>query len=395
MNSQKIESPKYNSYINDLVQLAIHGLNDLYHESNLEFSERKILNNNIITIKGMNVRYTLINLIGLHKAASNDFTISIKSRIDLKSILRNQITNLSHYESAGDIGLLLWAASLISPDDINTILPKINFGNILNIYNDAKTKNTMELSWLLIGILMASTFNKTFKSSISNLPSKLYQVLRNNYRGNGVFKHISNESLNGKLKNNAGNFADQVYSIYAFVLFSKIMKYEEALLIAEATAQKICELQGNNGEWMWQYSSKNGDVISQYPIYSIHQDALAPIALYSIQAATGKSYEKYIFKGFDWLFKNPLSTDMVCNKHNAVWDGMGPDKTYRKVKSILSNLGIIKNIEYKNLKVFKECSSFHLGWLLYAFAGRVNHANKTQRIDKDKLKIFSLSFSNN
>jgi hypothetical protein len=395
MNSQKIEIPKYNSYVKDLVQLAIHGLNDFYNETNLEFAERKILNGNDITIKGVNVRYTLINLIGLHKAISNDFNISLKTRIDLKSILRNQITNLSFYESVGDIGLLLWATSLISPDDLNIIIPKINFSNILNKFNDARSENTKELSWLLIGILMASTFNKIFKSSISNLPNKLYKVIRNNYGGNGVFKHSANESLNGKLRSNSGNFADQVYSIYAFVLFSKLMKNEEALLIAEATAQKICELQGNSGEWMWHYSVKTGDVISKYPIYSIHQDALAPIALYSIQAATGKSYEKYIFKGIDWLFKNSLNTDLICNKHNAVWDGIGPDKTYRKVKSILSHLGIIKNIEYKNLKVLNECSSFHLGWLLYAFAGRVNHTNNIQKIDEDKLRIFNLNFSKN
>ncbi len=127
--------------IKDLVQLAIHGLNDFYNETNLQFAERKILNGNNITIKGMNVRYTLINLIGLHKAISNDFNISLKSRIDLKSILRNQITNLSFYESVGDIGLLLWATSLISPDDLNIIIPKINFSNILNMFNDARSEN--------------------------------------------------------------------------------------------------------------------------------------------------------------------------------------------------------------------------------------------------------------
>ena len=395
MNSQKIELPEYNSYINELVQLSIHGLNDFYNENYLEFSERKILNNKTATFEGVNTRYTLINLIGLHKAESNNFKISLKTKIDLKTILRNQITNLTYYKSAGDIGLLLWATSLISPDEIHTILPKINFNNILNIYKDARTKTTMELSWLLIGILMASTFSQTFKISICNLPSKLYKLIRNNYGGNGIFGHVSNESLSGKLRSSAGNFADQVYPIYAFVLFSKLMKHEEALLIAEQTAQKICKLQGDRGEWMCHYNVKNGDVISKYPIYSIQQDALAPIALYSIQTATGKNYEKYIFKGFDWLTENSLNTDMVSNEHNVIWDGIGPDKTYRKVKSTLSNLGIIKIIEYKKLKVFKECSSFHLGWLLYAFAGRVNHANNIQENKEDKLRILNLSLRKN
>ncbi len=391
MSSQKIEKPEYKSFINELVEISIHGLNDMYIEDNLEFAEKKILNENILSVEGTNIRYTLINLIGLHKAENNDFNISLKSEIDLKSILRNQTNNLTKYESAGDIGLLLWATSLISPEEIHTILPKINFGNIFNMYKDVRIKMTMELSWLLIGILMASTFNETFKTSIGNLPGKLYKLIRNNYGGNGIFKHSSDDSFNGKLRSAIGNFADQVYPIYAFVLFSKLMKNEEALLIAEETAQKICELQGDDGEWMWHYSVKTGDVLSKYPIYSIHQSALAPIALYSIQMATGKNYEKYIFKGLDWLTKNSLNTDMVCKDHNSIWNSIGPYKTYRKVKSTLSHLGFNSNYEYKNLKVLRECWSYQFGWILYAFAGRLNQSKNISYEYSDDLRILNLS----
>ncbi len=82
------------------------------------------LTDSILSVEGKNTRYTLINLIGLYKAEKNDYNISSKTKIDLKLILSNQINKLSKYESAGDIGLLLWATSLISPEEIHTIFPK-------------------------------------------------------------------------------------------------------------------------------------------------------------------------------------------------------------------------------------------------------------------------------
>ncbi len=97
------------------------------------------------------------------------------------------------------------------------------------------------------------------------------------------------------------------------------MKNEEALLIAEETANAVCELQGDNGEWMWHYNAKSGEVISKYPVYSVHQDAMAPIALYSIQSATSNNYEKYILKGLDWLSNNVLNINMVSEEHCAIW----------------------------------------------------------------------------
>ena len=77
---QTIENPEYQSYLKELVNLSISGLNDLYLDEKLEFSERKILNDNFVKIAGTNRRYTLINLIGLHKAESHDFNISVSRK---------------------------------------------------------------------------------------------------------------------------------------------------------------------------------------------------------------------------------------------------------------------------------------------------------------------------
>ena len=249
----------------------------------------------------------------------------------------------------------------------------------------------MELSWLLIGILMASTFNETFKKLVGNLRLELYKILRNNYGGRGVFKHQSGKSLSRKFRSNIGNFRDQVYPIYAFVLYSQQMKNEEALIIAEETALKICEHQGENGEWMWLYNAKTGKVLSKYPIYTVHQDAMAPMALYAVQQATGINFEKYIFDGLDWLKKTSFNSEILSRKHNAIWQEVGPNKIVRKIKSTLFYLGLNFHYEYKNLKVVKECRSYHFGWLLFALAGRLNHSNNVSNQNNNEFQVFNLS----
>ena len=371
---------KHKVLINKLVNLSITGLTDMFVETELEFASKKKLNGKDLILEGRNTRYTYINLIGLHKAQCNGFNV----KIDLKKVVNSHVKKAEKLEGIGEIGLLLWATALISSEELLRILTKINFENILTSYKDAKNKLTMELSWLLTGVLVASTFNETFKNSIGNLPEKIFRIIRKNYGGSGIFRHQDNNKITGKFRGNIGSFADQVYPIYAFSLFSKLKNNEEALLIATECANTLCSHQGENGEWLWHYDSRNGNVISKYPVYSVHQDAMAPMALFSVQKASGIYYEDYILKGLDWLFENPEKVEMIDSKNNLIWRSIAPPETHRKIKSTLAHLGINTNEEFSNLEVTKECWSYHLGWVLHAFAGR---RTRLDDLESDSLSI--------
>lgn len=372
--------------VDKLTNLAVIGLHDMYIDNQLEFAFKKKLTDRGFVLEGNNIRYTLINLIGLYKAECNGFDI----KIDLKKIIRDKIKNADKLVGVGEIGLLLWATSLISVEDLLKILTKINFQSILENYKDAEMKLTMELSWLLIGLLMASTFSPIFKKSIGNLPEKLYELTRNNYGGSGIFGHQDSKNFSGRFRGNIGSFADQVYPIYAFALFSKLRDNEEASLIATECADTLCDHQGDNGEWLWHYDSRNGSSISKYPIYSVHQDAMAPMALFAVQKCTGKNYENNIYKGLEWLVNNPENASMIDEENNMIWRAIGPSTAHRKLKSTLAQFGFNTNEEYNNIEVTKECWSYHLGWLLHAFAGRGNRFKNQKVNDNFKLKDLKL-----
>lgn len=382
-------SQKNKLLINNLVEIAVNGLNDMFIKSELEFAAKKKLVGNEKILEGRNIRYTLINLIGLYKAKCNGFNV----KIDLKKVVITHLKKAEKFDGVGEIGLLLWATALISPEDLSQILTKINFQNILTSHKDAKNKFTMELSWLLIGVLIASTFNETFKKSVGSLPDKLFRIIRKNYGGSGIFKHQDDNKISGKFRGNIGSFADQVYPIYAFSLFAKLKNNEEALLIANECANTLCNHQGENGEWLWHYDSRDGNKISKYPVYSVHQDAMAPMALFSVQKATGINYEEYIFKGLNWLIENPENAEMIDRKNNLIWRSIAPPVAQRKLKSTLTHLGINTNEKYNKLEVTKECWSYHLGWLLHAFAGRtnINNNNKSDSFTTEKdFKLYNI-----
>ncbi len=383
---------KYTKLLTGLLNLSVQGLEDMYLPEKYEFAMKKKKVNGKVIIEGENLRYSLINLLGLHKAQSHNLPV----KIDLRKIVLHQLGKVDTYTGVGEIGLLLWATALISPEDIKIILPKVNFNNIFETYNDARLGNTMELSWLLTGLLLASTFDENFKKTIGNLPIEIYNKIRKNYGGVGVFRHEAKVSLNGKLRGKIGSFADQVYPIYAFSLYSQQMNNEEALMIAKDCAQKMCDHQGEQGQWMWHYNAETGDVVSKFPVYSVHQDAMAPFTLFAVQKATGINFEEYIYKGLDWLEENnELNANMIDWENNAVWRRIAQPNSKRKTKLLLSLLGINLKDEYNSLEVLYESWSYHLGWILFAFAGRVGTEQNNEKNIPDaknsNLKIFNLN----
>ena len=73
-----------------------------------------------------------------------------------------------------------------------------------------------------------------------------------------------------------GSFADQVYPIQALARLHRSAADPEALAAADAAARVICGAQGAGGQWWWHYDARTGGVVEGYPVYSVHQHAMAP-----------------------------------------------------------------------------------------------------------------------
>jgi hypothetical protein len=186
-----------------------------------------------------------------------------------------------------------------------------------------------------------------------------------------------------------GSFADQVYPIYAFAWAHRAFgsgafaasgasgasgAFAGALEIANSCAENICREQGELGQWWWHYDARTGKAVGKYPVYAVHQHAMAPLALFALADAGGRDSSRPLYLGLEWIYgANELKVDMRDAGENVVWRCIRPGKARRYVDEALAMLNVSpKPKTPKELHVLHECWPYELGWLIYAFAGRAN-----------------------
>jgi hypothetical protein len=312
----------------------------------------------------------MIALLGLHELEKS----GRRSPIEVKQVLLSLLKRTDWISNIGDLGLLLWLTSLVFPDRIGDVCSSLNLELALERYPDAREGKTTELAWFLAGLAHVVLSGSPDVPDLTDEAVKAYKGLEANQGGTGIFGHLTRRgSLAGLLRWHIGSFADQVYPIYALSKLSQAYDIEEAHERALDCADAICRLQGPLGQWWWHYDSTSGQVVRKYPVFAVHQDGMAPLALFAASEVTGRDFSEPVQKGLVWIAgKNELGKDLRDTSIQAIWRSIRPLEEYRMylddVRGVLrlpTNDGPLSN-----LGVLEECRPYHLGWLLYAYAQR-------------------------
>ena len=114
----------------------------------------------------------------------------------------------------------------------------------------------------------------------------------------------------------------------------------EALEAASRCADRLAALQGDQGQWWWHYDWGKGAVVERYPVYSVHQHGLAPMALLELWEAGGPDHRAAVAHGLGWLVRHPeTAADLIADEVGVVWRKVGrrePSKLVRKARSAAS-----------------------------------------------------------
>jgi hypothetical protein len=307
---------------------------------------------------GRSLRYTLICLLGLQRAKAAGLPVPIEPD-ELRGIAMDQIDEPEM--TAGDLALLMWADSRAGMDAMDAI----GFRLHKKLGSHLPDLDGLELSWILIGATEAGAHDlcdQALKRQLSraSAPGRLFA-----HRDSGRRARFP-------------NFATQIYGVLALAVAARHgHAAERALAAACSIADRLIELQRADGGWPWIFDAKRGTLVEPYEVYSVHQDAMAPMALLELSEVTGDDrFREAAIGGLDWIFgQNDLKRSMLDHDEGILYRSIrrkrGFDRALLYANTAMSSLGSAALSDLSGpLEVNPTDRPYHLGWILEAWAGR-------------------------
>jgi hypothetical protein len=370
-NSSLQQSEKMDQSAQRFLALAVRGLERMFDRQRGLFCHSLKRVGNRLVQEGISPRYTMMTLMGLHRWRQNGG----ESSFDIDAILDALLADLNWLDNLGDLGVLLWLCGVVCPDRFAEVERRIEVQTALTRYRGARQRVTMELAWFLTGVSYWGQSIPEKRPQLERLAFATYGELAKNRGEHSFYGHQARSgSIAGIARGRIGSFADQVYPIYALNQFAKAYQHRGAAEQSLSCALGICEAQGSQGQWWWHYDSVSGHVADGYPVFSVHQHAMAPMTLFALGETIQYDFKPWISRGLQWINSgNELAFDMEDASEAVIWRCI-----FRSRRSLGRYLKTgfghpwkqIQDEHPEDLKVLYECRPYELGWLMYAFAGR-------------------------
>jgi hypothetical protein len=266
----------------------------------------------------------------------------------------------------GGVGLALWAASALRAASPLALLLEAGL-TPRGIEKAIPGLTTMEVAWLASGLL--HTDHPQLRPARG---SALKELERRLEPGTTVFRHASAAApWRHRLRGRIANFADQVYPLQAFAFAAIALGDAECRALADRCGARLVAAQGPLGQWWWHHDAATGRVAGRYPVYSVHQHSMAPMALRCLALAGGQDHAAASARGRTWLRANEFGADMVEPTSGVVWRSVERDEgplggRLRHVRMLFDRRATEE--EAPRLRLNREIRPYEWGWLLYATA---------------------------
>lgn len=361
------------AYVQQLRSVAIAALRRMYLPSERLFCFcLRRQPDGSVAVEGVSRRYTAIVLLGL---AGEDESVArqIFGDISSRDVCADLIKASSGWTNLGDVALTLWAARLLNHDDAPAALKRLK-----ELDPVSGPHPTVEVAWSLSAL--AATGGGPRNDSLAQAIAG--RLLRSFNPATGLFPHQPPGVAAAWHRSHVTCFADFVYPVQALSFYGALTHQREALDAAQAGAERACLLQGPAGQWWWHFDVRTGRVVEGYPVYAVHQNSMAPMALFAAQEACGADYRPSIVRGLEWLRESPeINSSLLDRDAGIIWRKVArrePNKLSRGVQALASRL--IPSLRVPGVgrifppdRVDYESRPYHMGWILYAWsAGRIS-----------------------
>lgn len=326
--------------------------------------------------RGISTRYAAITVLGAQYLPEDRQRAVLGGRTaqEFAGLL---VESLPAVTNLGDSALIAWAAAETGHPKLSDALARVE------ALDDAdRPQYTVEAAWVL-SALAAARDTVDVERRFSAARDRL---LRARIGDSPLFPHATGPGLLPWYRAHVCCFADQTYPLQALARAHASGDGDgdpQALAAADACAARICELQGDGGQWWWHYDARTGGVVEGYPVYSVHQHAMAPTALFDLADAGGSDFGAAIRSGLRWMADVPELAGsghrepMILDELGATWRKVyrgDPRKAVRAARGLSTRIapGLrLKALDrvYRPVAVDRECRPYEFGWMLYAWQG--------------------------
>jgi hypothetical protein len=346
-----------------LRKIALSSLARMYRSEPGLFVFRLRRNAHGVKAEGLSARYTAIAVIGLAtEGAASVAAVLANETID--SVCGRLLARLPQLSNLGDVALALWAGMDVRHPDAHRAGERL-----VELAPDDGPHPTVELSWALTALCRRG--GEMYEELRERIARRLLEAFNSTA---GTFPHV----VGGRRRfaDHVSCFADLIYPIQALAQHAGLTGSRASLATASRCARLLSETQGEAGQWWWHYDHRTGAVIEQYPVYAVHQDAMAPMALAALQKAGGGDFSEPIRRGLRWLAHSPElgQRSLIDDDAGLIWRKVArrePLKLSRVLQSAATQVhpsfrvpGLARALPPR--RVDYEDRPYHLGWLLHA-----------------------------
>ncbi len=309
-------------------------------------------------------RYTIMCLLGLERAQRAGYNLP---GINLNELFDATVQASSQFRP-GDLGLLLWLAVRLQSAIADTLANRLD-QHLQSA--DLHSFEGMEVAWIIAGTATYSHGTGAPESKSSRRVVDYF--FQNRVSPSGLAWHFGRG-----WRKRFPNFATQIYSVHALSLRARLLGDERCARQAKIIADRLGSMQRRNGGWPWLYDAARGTVVEPFEIYSVHQHAMAPMALIELHEATGYAVNEILERSLAWLADNELQLQMVDEATGLLYRSIRRAKPRDRFaiygRTLASLMGAIpdrgQTENPRGLELNATCRPYELGWLLEAWAGR-------------------------
>ncbi|WP_242904287.1 hypothetical protein [Actinomadura terrae] len=324
---------------------------------------------------GTSVRYAAIVALGAAFLAEDDQRLALggDTVAELVDALaaRLEETGDQAVTSLGDIALICWAAAETGHGALEPVLARLTAADP----RGDQPVFTVDAAWVVSALAAARD-----AGAASGVKAHLERARDRLLAGLGerpLFAHeVGGTGLVPRYRAHVGCFADQVYPVQALARAGD----DRSLAAADRVAGRICAAQGPAGQWWWHYDARTGGVVEGYPVYSVHQHAMAPMALLDLADAGGDGRLAAIAKGVRWL-TGPAETGASLlpgeepGEPVMTWRKVARDDPRKVVRGVrAASTRLRPGLRFRSLDrrfppvaTDRECRPYELGWLLHTW----------------------------